>query len=112
MDAGEFVSAIEEYVLKSAVKGTISILTKPPGREVAADLAARSEWFNGLLEAESEMVRAVISDTAYSAVFGFFAVLDRARVIDDEKGNFELYYVGRKKTLLNPPNVALRDFLS
>ena len=111
MKVEDFVSAIEKCVLESAVDNTISLLKHPPGRKVAPDVAARSEWFNRLSDTEAELVRAVIHDAAHSAIFGFFAVLDHARVVDDEKGVFELYYVGQEKTLLNSPDIALHELL-
>ncbi|EVT69236.1 hypothetical protein X548_17690 [Stenotrophomonas maltophilia 5BA-I-2] len=111
MKAEEFVSAIQSYVLESAVENTISTLARPPGRRVAPELSARSEWFNSLSDAEADMLRAVTRDAARSAVFGFLAVLDGARVIDSEKGTFELYHVGREKCLVNSPCIDLHDLL-
>lgn len=111
MNANEFVSAIQIYVLESAVDSTISNLARPPGRRVAPELSARSEWFNSLSDAEADMVRAVARDAARAAVFGFLAVLDGARVIDSEKGNFELYYVGREKCLINSSDIDMHDLL-
>lgn len=55
MNADEFVSAIQRYVLESSVDSTISQLAHPPGRRVAPDLLARSEWFNSLSAAEADM---------------------------------------------------------
>ncbi|MNJ00807.1 hypothetical protein D3C73_1602380 [compost metagenome] len=57
------------------------------------------------------MLRAVARDAARSAVFGFLAVLDGARVIDSEKGTFELYHVGREKCLVNSSGIDLHDLL-
>lgn len=57
------------------------------------------------------MLRAVAGEAARSAVFGFLAVLDGARVIDLEKGTFELYHVGREKRLVNPSGIDLHDLL-
>ncbi|TPD98467.1 hypothetical protein [Stenotrophomonas indicatrix] len=111
MKAEEFVSAIQHYVLESAVENTISNLARPPGRRVASELSARSEWFNSLSDGEAEMLRAVARDAAHSAVFGFLAVLDGARVIDPEKGTFELYHLGRQKSLVNAPGTDLHDML-
>jgi hypothetical protein len=111
MKIEDFVSAIEACVLNAAVESTVSMLRQPPGRRVDPVLAARSEWFSLLSDTDVEMVCAVIHEAASSAVFGFLVVLDGARVIDDEKGTFELYYVGREKNLLNPPDIALHEFL-
>ncbi|MEG0192259.1 MAG: hypothetical protein RR698_03750 [Stenotrophomonas sp.] len=111
MKADGFVSAIQRYVLESAVDDTISNLARPPGRRVASDLSVRSEWFNSLSEVEADMLRAVARDAARSAVFGFLAVLDGVRVIDSEKGTFELYHVGREKYLLNSSGIDLHDLL-
>lgn len=111
MNADEFVSAIQRYVLESSVGSTISNLAHPPGRRVAPDLLARSEWFNSLSAAEVDMLRAVAGEAARSAVFGFLAVLDGTRVIDSEKGTFELHHVGREKRLVNPSGIDLHDLI-
>ncbi|WP_230112762.1 hypothetical protein [Stenotrophomonas lactitubi] len=111
MKAEEFVSAIQNYVLESAVDSTISNLEHPAGRRVPPDVSARSEWFNSLPDVEAEMLRAVARDAARSAVFGFLAVLDGVRVIDSEKGSFELYYVGRERCLVSPSDIDLHDLL-
>lgn len=111
MKADEFVSAIQSYVLESAVDSTISNLAHPPGRRIDPDLSARAEWFKSLSDGEAEMLRAVARDAAHSAVFGFLAVLDGARVIDPEKGTFELYHLGRQKSLVNAPGTDLHDML-
>jgi len=111
MRTEDFVSAIEAYVLNTTVESTVSTLREPPGRRVDPEFAARSTWFNLLSDTDAEMVRAVIHEAASSAVFGFLTVLDGARVINDEKGTFELYYVGREKNLLNPPDIALHELL-
>lgn len=111
MKADEFVSAIQRYVLESSVGSTISNLAYPPGRRVAPDLLAPSEWSNSLSAVEADMLRAVAGEAARSAVFGFLAVLDGTRVIDSEKGTFELHHVGREKRLVNPSGIDLHDLL-
>jgi len=111
MKSGEFVSALELYVLDTAVEDTMSTLRSPPGRRVDEGAAHRSRWFNSLSTDDADLVRQVAHDSAHAAVFGLLAVLDGVRVIDDEKGVFELYYTGSKRSLLNPPDVDLHDLL-
>jgi len=65
------------------------------------------------LSAEDQATLAeALKDAAEGAIFGFFCVLDGARVIEagPDKGDFELYYVkGAERVLLNAPGDDLHD---
>lgn len=110
MNASEFVTLIRSEVQDSAADGTILLLQRPPGRRPAPALVSLSQWFNALPEADRQRVREVADMASHGAVFGFLAVLDGARVIEDEpeKGTFELRYVkGERTTLLTDPSEPL-----
>src|SRR3954469_17503941 len=96
MTSDEFVRAIEESVYQSAVEGTISVLSSPPGRQPSRTLVELSKWFNDLSVDDKERVRAVIATAARHAVFGMLTILDGARAIrkrGEELGSLELRYV-------------------
>ena len=112
MDSSDFVAAIEKHVRDCAVEGTLAQLRRPSGRRVPEGLAARSELFNGLSDADAQRVQAVIQDAAHSAVFGLLAVLDGVRIIDDTRGHFELCQVAEGRVLINPPDLDLHDLLT
>lgn len=115
MNASEFITAIRSEVQESATDETMSLLQRPPGRRPATLLASLSQWFNALSEADRQGVREVAAMASHAAVFGFLAVLDGVRVIEDgpDKGTFELRYVkGEGTTLLNDPaRPPLHDIL-
>lgn len=112
MDSKEFAVIIERYVMSAAVEDTVANLKAPPGRGVPAKERLRSEWYNSLPKHEAEYVQAAIADAAHAAVFGILAVLDGARVVDEQKGRFELVYVGKERVLLNPQDRDLHDLIS
>lgn len=104
MNREEFVKSIKENVRGSSISGTIKNLEKPPGRRPEPELVKLSEWYNGLNESDKGMVFRAIERAVDQSVFGFFAVLDGVRVIEDTslKGMLELYYTNdSSKVLLN-----------
>jgi hypothetical protein len=115
MNASEFIAAIRTEVKDSAAEETISLLQRLSGRRPAPALISLSQWFNALPEADRQRVREVAAMASHAAVFGFLAVLDGVRVIEDEpeKGTLELRYVkGDQTTLLNAPSEPpLHDIL-
>ncbi|PWF21842.1 hypothetical protein [Corticimicrobacter populi] len=94
MNAEEFVEVIRREVRDSAVEGTVSILTAPPGRRPAPALLAMSAYYNSKSAEEQAMIRHLLEEVADSAVFGFFCVLDGVRAIEGmgEKGTLSLTY--------------------
>jgi hypothetical protein len=110
MNAAEFVAAIRSEVQDSATEEVMSLLQRPPGRRPAPALATLSQWFNGLSEADRQRVKEVAALASHQAVFGFLAVLDGARVIEDpaDRGTLELRHVkAGQPTLLNGPSGPL-----
>lgn len=112
MNSQDFVAAVERYVRDAAIEDTISNLKAPPGRRVPTEVRARSDWYNGLAEADATHVNDVIATAVHAALFGLFAALDGARTIDDGKGRFELTYVADQRVLLNPQSTNLHDLLN
>jgi hypothetical protein len=102
MDTELFVAAIRRYVRDAAVEDVIGKLKSPPGRRVLPDKKAKSDWFNGLSEANALHVQHVVEDAVDEAIFGLFAVLDGSRTICE--GRFDLTYAGAKQVLLNDPD--------
>lgn len=104
----DFIFKIKQVVYQSAVKGSVALLQKPPGRKPSSELRALSKWYNQLGEPDKEMVYSVIKLAAKQTTFGMLAVLDGVRQIDENnpKGVLELYYTkDSQKVLLNDPNV-------
>jgi hypothetical protein len=89
-----FVDTLREVVQDSAATGTISLLSRPPGRKPAQELVALSDWFNSLAPQDRRNVERVVEMTASSATFGFLCVLDGVRVIEDgpDQGMLDLRY--------------------
>ncbi len=107
MNPEEFISVVKLRTSDAAVKGTLTTLKHPPGRSPSDKLLKLSQWYNQLSETDRHMLRAALRETAESAIFGFFCILDGVRVIEDtpDKGDLELYFVkGDEQTLLNDPH--------
>jgi hypothetical protein len=107
LNAQDFVEAIKVQVSDAAVVGLTSQLEKPAGRRPAAKLLRLSEWYRSLSEANQEFVREIVRESAESATFGFFCILDGVRAIESRpaKGSLELIYrTADQPILLNDPN--------
>ncbi len=105
MTAKEFVEIMKLQTSDAAVQSTVASLKEPPGRVPTKRQLALSGWFKRLTKADQRMLEEALREAAEAAVFGFFAVLDGARVFEyeEEKGDLELVYVrGAGRTLLNP----------
>jgi hypothetical protein len=66
------------------------------------------EWYAALPDRDQAFVRHAMRIAAYSAVFGFFDVLDGARVVDNPPhGELRLVYAGPdgSRQQLNRPEV-------
>ncbi|MFG6108777.1 hypothetical protein [Stenotrophomonas nematodicola] len=111
MNSQQFVAALEAYVQDAATDATISVLQSPPGRRPPQARRERSAWYNGLSAQDQAQVRSVVAEATATTLFGMLAVLDGARVVDDEKGRFELFHTGGERTLLNPDGIDLHDLL-
>lgn len=105
MDSEEFVTQLQKAVGQASVKGVLKNLDQPPGRRPRAELLEMSQWFRALNSAERQMVQRILEEVARHAVFGFLAVLDGVRKIDDDNGQFLLRYVGpHGEAVLNDPS--------
>jgi len=104
LNAEEFVHIVKLRTSDAAVKNTLTILENPSGRSPSPGVIALSRWYHGLSDSDRNMLRRALEESAASAIFGFFCILDGVRVIEDtpEKGELELYFVkGAEKNLLN-----------
>jgi len=115
MNATEFVDAIQKAVRDAAAKGVMSLIESPPGRRPSAELTSLSQWFNSLAESDKQHVRKVATLASDHATFGFLAVLDGARVIEEpaDRGVLELRYTKSGKTVLlnDPKGEVLHELL-
>jgi hypothetical protein len=103
MNTEEFIEAIKEVVVNSAIKSVQSKLFKPPGRNPSEKLTMMSEWYTKLSDGDKSIVIRIIEETVQTSVFGFLCVLDGVRSIENgDKGELKLYYEkGKNKILLN-----------
>lgn len=94
MNRESFVTAVRLAVQEAAVTGTISVLTRPPGRKPDENLVALSAWFNQLSVDDRQNVERVVDMTARATLFGLLCVLDGARAIESDpvKGTLDLRY--------------------
>lgn len=90
MTPEEFVPALRKTVLAAAVDAPITTLERPPGRLPSQDLVEVSRWFRSLSDQDQAMLVRALNIAARHATFGFLAVLDGSRTIEDdsEKGEF------------------------
>ena len=107
MNAHEFVSAIRNVVMNTAVADALTTAQKPPGRRPSPDLLELSTWYNGLEDSDREMLRRMLAMAVHNTIFGFFAVLDGSRKADsaaDPGDYFELRHVhGTSEDVLSGP---------
>jgi len=113
VDSEGFVEALKRHVRDAAIEDTLANLKTPPGRKVSLQERMQSDWYNSLSVEEANYVRDIVSRGVQDALFGFLAVLDGVRTIDDNGGVFELIYVADQRCVLNDPrNIGLHDLLN
>lgn len=114
MNNEEFIDALKLYVKDDGVEGVISKLKNPPGRNVLPQMKMLSDWYNNLSEENTNNVNAVMALTAHDVLFGVLAVLDGVRLIDKDKGTFELTYKTQDdRVILNDPSeIGLHELLN
>lgn len=113
MNSHDFVKAVKRYVRDAAIEDTIANLKNPPGRRVPPQERVRSDWYNGLSDAEAAHVNSVIATAVHEGLFGFLATLDGARTVAEGQGRFELAYVADQRVLLNDPQaIGLHELLN
>jgi hypothetical protein len=106
MDPEIFVKAIKLQTSERAASSTIELFNDPPGKTPEPALSALSTWFRGLSQSDQAMVKKAMQESAETAVFGFFCILDGVRAFEDQPsdGRLELYYVnGPRRVLINDP---------
>jgi hypothetical protein len=94
MNRESFVDAARLAVQDAAVSGTISELTRPPGRKPDENLVALSVWFNQLAVDDRQNVERVVETATRTTLFDFLCVLDGGRAIESGqvKGTLDLRY--------------------
>lgn len=115
MTPEQFVDALRKAAIDAAVEGTVTGLERPPGRRPTKDLVEASRWYNSLTAEDRTMVTRVLSMAAHQAVFGVLAVLDGARIIEDDadKGEFRLSFTkgNQEWPIVDAHSVPLHDIL-
>jgi hypothetical protein len=101
MNSDQFVEAINAAVCHPAINGVLATIASPPGRKPQRDLAELSSWYNGLADDGKNQVRVLVRRAVHQAIFDIMAVLDGAKVIDDE--HTDLYLRTGDGTLINDP---------
>jgi hypothetical protein len=114
MDNAEFVDALKLYVRDDGIKGVISRLKSPLGRSVSPKMKNLSEWYNSLSEENTKNVNIIIELIAHDVLFGVFAILDGVRIIDKEKGKFELAYKTQENSFIlnDPAEIGLHELFN
>jgi hypothetical protein len=106
--------AVVEYEIENGYRygdrlpSTISNLETPPGRKIDKEKKIRSNWFNSLDKTTKELVRDIITSSVDEALFGFLAVIDGVRKIDDGSSTCRLIltYSSNENVILNEPSEA------
>lgn len=115
MNATDFVDAIRTEVRDAAVSDVMSLIEHPPGRRPSPALVSLSQWFNGLSDADKQQIRRAVEMASNHATFGFLAVLDGARSIENstDRGAIELHFVKSNQSVLlnNPKGKALHELM-
>ena len=107
----DFVESIYENVYMSSVRGVITILKQPPGRNPRKSLVEMSEWFLALSQEDRAMAVRVMCQVADSAVFGFLCVLDGARPITDGFSREPVLTIaGEGEEIVISPDKDLHDY--
>ena len=116
MTPEEFVAVLQKTVLAAAIEATVATLKHPPGRRPREELVEASGWFRALSDQDQATLIRVLNMTAHHAVFGFLAVLDGARVVEDdaEKGEFRLIFRkgGQEWDITDSKGAPLHDILN
>lgn len=98
MNKEQFVDAMVTTVFNSSIQSTLKTIEDPMHirkNHVRQDVA---KWYSECSETEKAIVLYVITRAVRVSLFNVFCVLDRSECIDDEHGEFELYYKLNGKT--------------
>jgi len=101
MNREDFVHAVKMVVYKGAAKGTIDLLTKPPGKRPALELQKLGQWFQSLRPEDRNAVIQVADLAANQATYNFLLILDGLLAVEGSgaKGQLELIYDDGKMRL-------------
>ena len=94
MKPDEFVNAIVESAYKGAIGSELSRLENPPGRQPRPELMRLSNWYLSLTPTERDLAQQLIRASADSAIFGFLALIDGVRTLDDRKSKIVVLVEG------------------
>lgn len=94
MNTKKFVKAYKTVVADAAIKDSISVFQKPPGRKPSEELIQISNYYNILNLEERKIIDMIVARVSYEASFGALCVLDGVRSIEEEgdKGDISLMY--------------------
>lgn len=109
MNAQDFVEVVKTAVYGGAVKGTLDVLQRPPGRCPDASLIELNQWFSRLGAEDHRKLIQVIELAADQASYNFLLVLDGLLAVEPagKKGELELSYSdGITRTRLNSENAV------
>jgi hypothetical protein len=112
MTADEFVAAIKMTVHDAAVAAVLESVQNPSGRKPPMSLVELSSWYDGLSESDKRYVQAMVLQGVHAALFGFFAVIDGAKVVEDGSEKSEFVLVQRRggaETQITDPANPLHD---
>jgi hypothetical protein len=110
MNTREFLQSIRVAVYKAAAKGTVAILTRPPGRRPDPALVSCSKWFNGLKREDRDIVAQLVDMAAKQATYNFLLALDGLIALEPpgSKGRLELFFSkGDVRVRLNDESAEL-----
>src|SRR5688500_2507802 len=104
MNKEKFIESIIQAVRDGAISDSIENLKDPLGRHPAPQDLLNSQWFHSLNSDEKNRLKAIVSESIDSAIFGFLCVLDGVRAIEEpgQKGTLTLgYQKSGKQFILN-----------
>ena len=84
MDSSSFVEGVYVAVYEGAIDDVVTLLSDSPGRAPSPRIIALSEWYRALEASDAKHVEEVIRLSVDLAVFGFLAVLDGVRAVDND----------------------------
>jgi len=88
MNTAELLSLIDEHVKDATINDLIELFTSPPGRKPEKFLVDVAAWRSNLSDHDRELLDRVIAESVRAALFGLFAVVDGARVVDQTVERF------------------------
>ena len=111
MDDEGFVEAVKEGVLEATVEDMIAQFASPSGRKPKEAKIQLSRWYNAQTEASKWHIRQVVKESAHTALFGLFCVLDGVRLIHEvlRKGRLRLVLETEAGEIILSDNQEISD---